>query len=47
MLKDGYLALSHKKELSLIFSMSTDEFEPVFLKTRLLRSFQISQTQAN
>jgi len=47
MLKDGHLALSHKKEFSLIFSMSTEGFEPVFLKTRLLRSFHISHTQAN
>jgi len=41
------LAFNHKKESSLIFSTRTKGVDTIFLKVRLLRSFQITQTQAN
>ena len=41
------LAFSHKKVFSLIFSSKTEGFAPLLLKTRSLRSFQVTQTKAN
>ena len=46
-MNDTYFDFIHKKELSLTFSMRADGSEAIFLKIRLFRSFQRTQTHAS